>query len=210
MNARLPRLGSLFAVLALTGCAVPHGATDDASTAPLHTDAAVADAGSPSTGTPPPGSSSTGAPLAYSVASDPAPVAASDATSLADAKPLDEGPNVSDFQETGRASWYGPGFHGRKTASGERYNMNAMTAAHKTLPLASYVRVTNTTNDKSVVVKINDRGPYVRGRVIDLSYAAARLLGFRKAGTTRVKIEGLTQQQAKAAEAQMVADNTLR
>jgi rare lipoprotein A len=196
MNARLTRLGSLFAFFALAGCAVPHGVTDQAGDAPIRTDAAKLS------------SSSTGAPFGYDAASQAAPAATP--TNLADAKPLDDGPDVSDFRETGRASWYGPGFHGRKTASGERYDMNALTAAHKTLPLASFVRVTNTINNKSVVVKINDRGPYVHGRVIDLSYAAARLLGFRKAGTARVKIEGLTQQEAKAAETQMLADNTLR
>lgn len=147
------------------------------------------------------------APLGYN-ASKSAPATDSKAT-LADAKPLDAGPDVSDFHQTGRASWYGTKFHGRKTASGERYNMNALTAAHKTLPLASYVRVTNTTNDKSVVVKINDRGPYVRGRIIDLSYAAARVLGLRKVGTAQVKIEGLSAQEAKAEQAEMLADNSI-
>ncbi len=132
-------------------------------------------------------------------APDPAP-------KLADAKPIDEDiPDVSNFKQSGRASWYGKRFNGRKTASGERYNMHAMTAAHKTLPLASYVRVTNTSNDKSVVVKINDRGPYVRGRVIDLSYAAARELGLQAAGTAHVKIQGLTQEEALASRSEVVA-----
>ena len=85
--------------------------------------------------------------------------------------------------------------------------MNAMTAAHKTLPLASYVRVTNTSNHKSVVVKINDRGPYVRGRIIDLSYAAAKMLGLQHVGTGRVKIEGLSQEEARAEQAEMLASN---
>jgi rare lipoprotein A len=129
--------------------------------------------------------------------------------SLADAKPLDAGQDISDFHQSGRASWYGKPFHGRKTASGERYDMNALTAAHKTLPLASYVRVTNTSNNKTVVVKINDRGPYVRGRIIDLSYAAARVLGLRKVGTAAVKIEGLSQQEAKAEQAQTLADSSI-
>jgi len=152
--------------------------------------------------------SAASAPLSYDALSQPS-VAADSKASLADAKPLEAGPDVSDFHQTGRASWYGTRFHGRKTASGERYNMNALTAAHKTLPLASYVRVTNTSNNKSVVVKINDRGPYVRGRIIDVSYAAARLLGLRKAGTASVKIEGLSQQEAKAEQAEMLADNSI-
>jgi len=86
----------------------------------------------------------------------------------------------------GNASWYGPGFHGRRTASGERFNQYAMTAAHKTIPLGTLVMVTNLDTDESVVVKINDRGPFVRGRIIDLSKGAARAIGVN--GTTRVKI----------------------
>lgn len=87
--------------------------------------------------------------------------------------------------------------------------MNAMTAAHRTLPLASWVRVTNEANHKTVVVKINDRGPYVRGRVIDLSYAAASALDMSSSGTQKVKIEGLTQQEARAAreQSQSLADD---
>jgi rare lipoprotein A len=130
--------------------------------------------------------------------------------SLSDAKPITGGPDASNFEQQGKASWYGRMFHGRKTASGEKYNMNAMTAAHKTLPLASWVRVTNESNNKTVVVKINDRGPYVKGRVIDLSYAAAAKLGMRSDGTQKVKIEGLSQQQAQEArqDAQsLAADN---
>jgi rare lipoprotein A len=77
----------------------------------------------------------------------------------------------------GKASWYGPGFHGRRTASGERFNTNAMTAAHKTLPFGTKVKVTNKKTGQSVVVRINDRGPYAHGRVIDLSKASARAIG---------------------------------
>lgn len=134
------------------------------------------------------------------------------AQSLSDAEPITSGPNVGEFEQKGKASWYGRMFHGRKTASGEKFNMNAMTAAHRTLPLASWVRVTNESNHKTVVVKINDRGPYVRGRVIDLSYAAAAALGMRGAGTQKVKIEGLTQQEARAAreeQAQSLADDNV-
>jgi rare lipoprotein A (peptidoglycan hydrolase) len=89
----------------------------------------------------------------------------------------------------GIASWYGPGFHGRKTASGDIYNQNEMTAAHKTLPLGSEVRVTNLNNGNTVDVEINDRGPYIEGRIIDLSRAAAGALDFVESGTIRVSIE---------------------
>lgn len=91
----------------------------------------------------------------------------------------------------GTASWYGPGFHGKKTASGERYNMYAMTAAHRTLPLSSYAEVTNLKNHRSVIVRINDRGPYHGNRAMDLSYAAAKELGIQKNGTGAVKITPL-------------------
>ncbi|NEP40706.1 MAG: septal ring lytic transglycosylase RlpA family protein [Okeania sp. SIO2G4] len=93
------------------------------------------------------------------------------------------------FQDQGWASWYGPGFHGNLSASGERYNQYAMTAAHKTLPFGTKVRVTNLNNGSSVVVRINDRGPFIRGRVIDLSAAAARILGMIHSGVAPVKVE---------------------
>lgn len=89
----------------------------------------------------------------------------------------------------GQASWYGNRFHGKLTASGETYNMNAYTSAHKSLPFGTIVRVTNTANNKSVDVKINDRGPYVKGRIIDLSYQAFTQIGNIKKGTVPVKIE---------------------
>ncbi len=95
------------------------------------------------------------------------------------------------FVQVGIASWYGPGFHGSRTASGEIYNMYKLTAAHKTLPLGTYVKVINLENGRSVVVKINDRGPFVKGRIIDLSYAAAKKLGMLKKGTALVKIVAL-------------------
>jgi rare lipoprotein A len=84
--------------------------------------------------------------------------------------------------QTGAASWYGPGFHGKKTANGERFNTNALTAAHKTLPFGTHVRVKNERTGKSVVVRINDRGPYAHGRVIDLSKAAAAAVGISGVG----------------------------
>ncbi|MFQ5914040.1 MAG: septal ring lytic transglycosylase RlpA family protein [Nitrospinota bacterium] len=95
------------------------------------------------------------------------------------------------FRQVGIASWYGFSWALRRTASGERYNPYKMTAAHKTLPLTTPVRVTNLENGRSIVVRINDRGPFVRGRIIDLSYSAAEKLGFRKKGTARVRLEAL-------------------
>lgn len=85
-----------------------------------------------------------------------------------------------------KASWYGPGFHGRRTASGERFNSQAMTAAHRTLPFGTKVRVHNPSNGKSVVVRINDRGPFHRGREIDLSHGAARAIGLTRSGVGTV------------------------
>ena len=95
------------------------------------------------------------------------------------------------FRETGIASWYGPGFHGKRTANGERYNMYAMTAAHKLLPMNTTVRVTNLRTGRSIHVRINDRGPFIPGRVIDLSKTAAARLGILAAGTGRVRVEAI-------------------
>lgn len=93
------------------------------------------------------------------------------------------------YREVGVASWYGPKFHGRTTASGERYNMLDYTAAHRSLPFDTLVRVTRLDTGRAVVVRINDRGPFVRGRILDLSYAAARSLGTNREGVVRVRIE---------------------
>jgi rare lipoprotein A len=90
--------------------------------------------------------------------------------------------------QSGAASWYGPGFHGRKTASGERFNTHAMTAAHRTLPFGTRVRVVNEKTGRSVVVRINDRGPFSHGRVIDLAKAPASSLGITATGTARVAL----------------------
>ncbi len=98
-------------------------------------------------------------------------------------------PERKGYRERGIASWYGSKFHGRRTSSGEPYNMYSMSAAHKTLPLPTYARVTNLQNDQSVVVKINDRGPFHDNRLIDLSYTAAWKLGIVSAGTGLVEVE---------------------
>jgi rare lipoprotein A len=97
----------------------------------------------------------------------------------------------ADYNETGVASWYGSQFQGRQTANGERFDMNLMTAAHPTLPLPSHVRVTNLNNGRSVIVRVNDRGPFARGRIIDMSRAAARELGFERDGTAPVRVQNL-------------------
>lgn len=114
------------------------------------------------------------------------------------AGPGASGPGASDrappigHLERGQASWYGDRFHGKKTASGERFDMRALTAAHRHLPFGARVRVTNLENGRSVVVRINDRGPYGRGRIIDVSKAAAERLGMLRAGVVRVTVEVLT------------------
>ena len=95
------------------------------------------------------------------------------------------------FRQRGIASWYGRRFHGQKTASGETYDMYAMTAAHPTLPIPSYVRVTHVASGRSVVVRVNDRGPFHASRIIDLSYAAANRLGFVQAGSAEVRVEAV-------------------
>ncbi len=95
------------------------------------------------------------------------------------------------YHEEGVASWYGGYFHGRRTSSGDVYDMYQMTAAHKSLPLPTYVRVTNLENGRSVVLRVNDRGPFVEGRIIDLSYAAATRLGMADQGTARVEVVAL-------------------
>lgn len=96
---------------------------------------------------------------------------------------------VAPFRQTGIGSWYGRRFHGAPTSSGEPYDMYAMTAAHPTLPIPSYVRVTNPANGRSVVVRVNDRGPFHADRIIDLSYTAAWKLGFAEAGSARLEVE---------------------
>jgi len=101
------------------------------------------------------------------------------------------------FRQRGVASWYGTKFHGRPTSSGEVYNMHAMTAAHKTLPIPVYVHVKNLDNGRSIVVRVNDRGPFITGRIIDLSYAAAKKLGVDGPGTANVEISALRAGESK-------------
>jgi len=98
---------------------------------------------------------------------------------------------VQPFREQGMASWYGRRYHGKRTSSGEPYDMYAMTAAHPTLPIPSYARVTHLASGRSVVVRINDRGPFLGGRVIDLSYVAAYKLGYIGAGSARVEVDAI-------------------
>jgi rare lipoprotein A len=99
------------------------------------------------------------------------------------------------YVASGTASWYGTKFHGQNTANGEVYDLYGMSAAHKTLPLPSYVRVTNLDNNRSVILRVNDRGPFYSDRIIDLSYAAAKKLGYAEIGTARVRVEGIDPQE---------------
>lgn len=103
--------------------------------------------------------------------------------------PAEATSSTTGYSATGMASWYGPGFHGRRTASGKRFNSKKLTAAHRTLPFGTRVLVTNLANDKSVEVVINDRGPALKSRVIDLSFAAAKKIGCVGTGVARVSIE---------------------
>jgi len=109
------------------------------------------------------------------------------------AAPTGQGPafadTVPDWMQQGRVSWYGPGFHGRRTANGEIFDTHELTMAHRSLPFGSEVRVTNLENGRSVVLRVNDRGPYVRGRIADLSRAAADELGFAEDGVVKARIE---------------------
>ncbi|MGH8695498.1 MAG: septal ring lytic transglycosylase RlpA family protein [Burkholderiales bacterium] len=107
--------------------------------------------------------------------------------------------SVRPFRQRGVASWYGRRFHGNPTSSGERYDMYAMTAAHPTLPIPSYARVTSVANGRTVVVRINDRGPFLHGRIIDLSYAAAWKLGYVAQGSALVEVEAVVPGEAAAA-----------
>jgi rare lipoprotein A len=107
-----------------------------------------------------------------------------------------------DYEIEGRASWYGKQFHGRLTANGELFDQNELTAAHQTLPLPSVIRVTNLENGRTLVLRVNDRGPFVRNRVLDVSKKAAKLLNFHDQGTTRVRIE-LLEKESKAAAAEL-------
>jgi rare lipoprotein A len=125
----------------------------------------------------------------------PAPGSAHPASGSGDSGQVLSSPSTSEvtptpsYRETGTASWYGGEFQGRRTASGEIFDMYGMSAAHRTLPLGTVIRVTNLDNSRNITLKVNDRGPFVRGRVLELSYGAARELGFAKQGTATVRIE---------------------
>ena len=127
------------------------------------------------------------------------------ATALTDAERAAGIEATDGFEEMGQASWYGSWHHGRKTANGERFDMNELTAAHRSLPLGTNVRVTNLENGRSIEVRINDRGPYVGARVIDLSRQAARELRMEKEGLAPVLIEELPKDETVAANRQEAA-----
>lgn len=113
-----------------------------------------------------------------------------------------------EYDESGIASWYGAKFHGRQTANSEVYDMNALTAAHRTLPMPSYVRVTNLENGRSLILRVNDRGPFARGRIIDISRRGAQLLNFQNQGTARVRVQVLAD-QSKALKARLTNQTEL-
>lgn len=114
-------------------------------------------------------------------------------------------PAAVSWKQRGRASWYGKKFHGRRTASGERFSAHGFTAAHRTLPIPSYVRVRRVANGQEVIVRINDRGPFHGGRVLDLSFAAAQKLGMVAVGSAEVEIERLTDEDWRFESARQAA-----
>jgi len=122
--------------------------------------------------------------------------------------PAPPAPEQPFFTQVGTASWYGGFHHGRKTASGERFNMNDLTAAHRAVKLGTVLRVTNLDNGRTATVRVNDRGPYVNNRIIDLSAAAARDLGMKQDGLARVRIEAFAADQAAGGPAVAVAPDS--
>ena len=122
--------------------------------------------------------------------------------------PAATAPDQPFFTQVGTASWYGGFHHGRKTASGERFNMNDLTAAHRAVKLGTVLRVTNLDNGRTTTVRVNDRGPYVNNRIIDLSAAAARELGMKQDGLARVRIEAYVADQVPGGPAVAVAPNS--
>jgi rare lipoprotein A len=139
----------------------------------------------------------------------PIPTAAEEPPQLVRAAPLEPrrpASEVASFAQEGLASWYGRRFHRRHTASGEHFDMNELTAAHRSLPLDTVVRVTNLTNNRIVLVRINDRGPFARGRIIDISRNAALQLGMAKAGVTQVLIEVYDSDQSRRLAQAIPAD----
>jgi rare lipoprotein A (peptidoglycan hydrolase) len=115
--------------------------------------------------------------------------------------------NYETFEEIGIASWYGKDFHGKKTANGETYNLGDLTAAHPTLPLPSMIKITNLDNNKSQVVRVNDRGPFAKNRIIDVSEKTAEILDFKNKGTTQVKVELLREETDRMLEILGLNDN---
>lgn len=109
------------------------------------------------------------------------------------------------YDETGISSWYGPQFNGKRTANGEIFDMNELSAAHPTLPMPSFVRVTNLENGRSVILRVNDRGPFARGRLIDVSRRAAQILGYEKSGTARVRVQAYPMEQSPLPQTQVAS-----
>ena len=173
-RAHLPRLGALLLATALAGCATtrPMAPPPAAGLPPLPADWRTVPNPVPRYLPPAP----RGNPPFYDV----------------DGRRYDVLPSAAGYNQIGVASWYGPDFDGKYTADGDRYNMYAMTAANKVLPLPTYVRVTDLSNGRSIIVKVNDRGPFVAHRLIDLSYLAAARLGMLGTGTALVEVQAIT------------------
>jgi rare lipoprotein A len=187
--AQCPRLTAITLALLIAGCASVPRRANPSPAAPTVVPPNAPDVGSVGDAVPrPEARSASGNPPFYEVAGRRYIVL----------------PTADGYVERGVASWYGADFHGLRTATGERYDMFAMTAAHKTLPLPCYARITNLSNGRSIVVRINDRGPFVSNRIIDLSYTAASRLDMIRNGTAFVQVETLSA-RAPAASAELPA-----
>lgn len=201
-NAKLVMMAGMMSAI-LVGCSSTGGYVPGEGGSVSNGDPLV-------TGKPLPGSR-------YSMRKDAAPVEDVDVRTIPNAvpkyEPYSRGGNKSPYKvwgktyhildthegykETGYASWYGRKFHGHKTSNGEIYDMYGMTAAHKSLPIPSYVKVTNIENGREVIVRVNDRGPFHSDRIVDLSYAAAKKLGYKDKGTAKVRLEAISVSQRR-------------
>lgn len=178
----------LITLLLLAACGHPKQARVEVPPPPPPASGSMASAGEPSSSSPPSSSSSSPARTSQPRPND-SPADAATAAEPDLAEPSIPAGTVPIATETGKASWYGPPYHNRRGSNGEIYNMHAMTAAHRTLPLGSVVRVTNLKTAHSALVRITDRGPFIPGRVLDLSLAAARKLDVYQPGIAEVKVE---------------------
>jgi rare lipoprotein A len=176
---------ALLALLMLAGCAgtARQGSTTTPGPTAQTPRTTEATPGPPAPPTQPPAATSSPS------AAEPTPPTAASPAEATPATPAADSAIGTGWTQSGIASWYGPGFHGRRTANGERFNTNELTAAHRSLPFGTRVRVKSMVNGKEVIVRINDRGPFIKGRIIDLSRAAAQMIGL--VGVKQVVVERL-------------------